>query len=217
MGQLDIYVATRTTTSMPFGAASPVAIVNSAANERSPEIAASGLELYFDRAGILFVSTRPNTAAAWNAPTQVTLTGTIKTVVSPSLTADGLIMYFTQAGATSCGADGACVKRITRSAIGQPWSAVPDAPEPMGGLKYNDVDISSSGLSIVLCARSADSFSVAVESTRASLGSNFTVFNTIVNLMDSGTQGCAWNVNETELYMSIDKGTGDDLYVSVRQ
>jgi hypothetical protein len=57
-GNVDIYVATRPNTSLPFGTAVPVTEVNTPANEGDPFITADGTTLYFD-------SDRPGGTGGW--------------------------------------------------------------------------------------------------------------------------------------------------------
>jgi Tol biopolymer transport system component len=75
-GERDIYLATRSTTSAPFGSVTNLGpTVNTSANERSPSLSPDALSLFFssDRPGgfgfgDLWMSNRDSLAAPWGAP-----------------------------------------------------------------------------------------------------------------------------------------------------
>ncbi len=104
-GNLDLWVATRTTTDDDWG--EPVNLgptVKSSYGDGSPCISADGLSLYFSsgRPGgsgnaDLWVATRPTTAADWGTP--VNLGPTVNSgagEIFPSISADGLQLYFSE-------------------------------------------------------------------------------------------------------------------------
>jgi len=98
MGNWDLYVATRSTISEPFGPPVPLSSLDGAQS-----VSADGLSLYFAswRTGgygniDLWMSTRPTTEDNWGNP--VNLGPTVNSSAydwSPNLSADGLTLFFT--------------------------------------------------------------------------------------------------------------------------
>lgn len=128
---IQIDRAVRGTTSEPFGSATLLF-----ADARYPEISADGLELYFTRNsdGQLMVATRPSAATAFGTPTTVGIAGSF-----PSISGDKLALYFV---ATLTGVNGE-LRRVTRTAVGQPWSL--SAAVPLAGPIeiYSSIDVAN--------------------------------------------------------------------------
>lgn len=207
-GNATLFVAKRSSLSTSFETA--VAVngshtsggINTTGSEEEPEISNSGLELYFVRNGKLMVASRSSVIAVWESAEEVP--GIDSDAHSPTLAGDGLTLYFTQYGETDCGTSGYCVKRITRLAIGQPWSAVPSTPESFGGLSYASVAISHDNLELVLCERGSDALAAAVQSHRTSTAGAFSTFDTIVNFpADDEVAGCSFNHDASELFLTV--------------
>ena len=102
-GSSDIYMATRATTSAPFGTPSLLAgDVNLPASDGGPSISADGLSLYFhsNRVGgfgvsDLYVATRSNEIEAFGKPVNLGPgVNTVNDEFGPSVTSDGLSIYF---------------------------------------------------------------------------------------------------------------------------
>jgi hypothetical protein len=79
-GGIDIWVATRTSRSDPFGAPALVPGVNTAANDHQPFLETNGLALYFmsnrdEVQNDLFLVTRPDLSSAFSAPAKLTMFG----------------------------------------------------------------------------------------------------------------------------------------------
>jgi hypothetical protein len=102
-GDDDLYVASRSAITEPFGAPAPLATVNSAASDRAGTLAAAGLALVYssnqkaNEGFHLYVATRTSLLAAFGAPTL--LTGVESPVptdndLEPFATADGTELWF---------------------------------------------------------------------------------------------------------------------------
>jgi hypothetical protein len=100
-GGQDIWMATRPSTSDPFGAPTNVAEINSADIEASPNISADSLTLYFnsDRAGgegsqDIWMATRADVNTAFDVPVNVAAINTTLDDQGPDISDDGQTMYF---------------------------------------------------------------------------------------------------------------------------
>ena len=94
-----IWTATRGSISAPFGAASVVSELDSAAADSDASISRDGRELVFrsNRAGsnALYVATRGSSSGPFSAPALLVVAGAPTPVASaPELTADGLGLYY---------------------------------------------------------------------------------------------------------------------------
>jgi Tol biopolymer transport system component len=110
----DIWMATRATTSVPFG--SPVnlgPVVNGPGNEGGPSISSDGLSLYFDSdasrpggqgSGDIWVTTRPSTSAAFGPAANLgPIVNSIFAEGHPDISADGRSLYFSSGRPGTCG------------------------------------------------------------------------------------------------------------------
>jgi len=214
-GLLDIYVATRASISVPFGAAAPIEIVNSSGNEVAPEISADGRELYFERAGSgILVSRRANAAAAWGEPVTTGVSGRF-----PSLSADGLTMYY---AVSSC--DPACMATSIRAS--NTPAAAWGPPQPLvlpGGLFYSSIDASANGLALLLSHPGLPGGTQLVVATRATVNSGWTAIYNIPSLsFVSSYDNPSWGPNDREVYLDAKNLAGgnvglEDIVVSVLQ
>ena len=99
-GSYDLYVATRTSTTAPFGGAVELAQLNTPTSDGSTSFTADGLTLYMTNDIIngtdyLFRATRGSTQAPFGAPTMVgELAG--REVTGPTVSADGTELFFGQ-------------------------------------------------------------------------------------------------------------------------
>jgi Tol biopolymer transport system component len=94
-----IWTATRPSLAAPFGPATVVAELDSAARESDASISRNGRELFFmsDRSGptAIYVATRSSSAGPFDPPALLVITGAPNTVRSgPEITADGLGLYY---------------------------------------------------------------------------------------------------------------------------
>ena len=115
-GTYALWVASRTSTSMPFGNAVPVAGIDGTGIEFDPEITQDGLELLYtsDEApyGLRSV-TRTAIGAAWSAPTVID----IGAREAPSLALGELRMFVSVAAIGG-------IEEYSRPSRGAPWSLV---------------------------------------------------------------------------------------------
>jgi len=94
----DIYVATRASTSDPWGTATVVAELSTASFETTPEVSRDGLTMYLasDRPGgtgatDIYVSTRATRTSPWSAPTELSALDSTTPDGAAWVTPDGLI------------------------------------------------------------------------------------------------------------------------------
>ncbi len=100
-GNSDLYQASRPTTADPFGAATAIAAVNTAAAEAEPTWAPDDLTLYFVRgSATLFVTTRPDPSSAFGPATQVMQVASDQ-IGGPSLSRDGTELIYTTLAPTA--------------------------------------------------------------------------------------------------------------------
>jgi hypothetical protein len=157
LGNNDIWIATRATTSASFGA--PVNLggaINTSSLDGGPDITADGLILVFnsDRPGgsgerDLYIATRASTASAFGSV--VNLGPTINTSdddYSPSISADGLILFFASTRPGGFGDHDLWV--TTRASITSPWGApVNLGPDVNGPFTDYNPEISWDGSRLV--------------------------------------------------------------------
>ena len=107
LGGFDIWMATRASTSVGFGAVVDVPVINSAMEERGPWISSDGLTLGFSslRGGgpgglDLWTATRPDQASGFGAPTLLPNVNAAQDELGANLSANGLRLYIasTRAG-----------------------------------------------------------------------------------------------------------------------
>jgi hypothetical protein len=141
----DIYSASRASLDEPFGVATQLINVNLDGHQaRYPDVSSDGLELYFSDGdtGTLMVASRSNTSSAFSMPEVVRrgVAGNFASISGNKLA----LYYITHTG----NADG-MVMRMSRAAVGQPWSA----PSPVtldGAVQiYSSIDISADELSLL--------------------------------------------------------------------
>jgi len=154
-GGFDLWVSTRASELDPWGAATNLgATVNSAFNDKGPDLSDDGLTMIFssDRPGTgnldLYKMTRPTIGGIWTAPAEVAgLINTTSNESGPSLTSNGLTLFF---HSDAPGGQGNTdLYYSTRPSTADPW----DSPVNLGATinsTGNDSapEISSDGLSI---------------------------------------------------------------------
>jgi Tol biopolymer transport system component len=101
-GTNDVYIATRASTSLDFGAATPVTAVNTSSNDDHFFVSANGLEAFVssDRTGTtglndIFRATRTSTSNNWGTFTALSVINTSMQEYDGHLEADGLTLWFT--------------------------------------------------------------------------------------------------------------------------
>lgn len=138
MGKLDIWEATRASTTAPWSAPVDLDVINTAAIELGAELSPDGLTLYFssNRTGSsgdldFYVATRPARAAPFGAPTR------IAELSSPALdegifvSPDGRVAYFHSKRLDPAGP--AVLFRASRATASDAWSAPEPVTELMSG------------------------------------------------------------------------------------
>ena len=214
----EIFTASRTSTSQPFGTATAVTTVNSAQNENGVLLAHSGRELLVSQGNEIMTSTRASAAAAWSTPTT---TGLI--ALGISLTANDLSLYLVkgcQAGQHS--GSGPCLYRSDRTAVGAAWSAPVFVEWPGGSLQWNGADVSGDGLRLLVSSPYSGSAVRAAESKRSTPTAAWGPLEIIDALsLESTNQDMRWNADASEIYLTAQPVSpavgGFDIYVSVLQ
>jgi hypothetical protein len=146
---MDLFTASRDSTSEPWGAVTPVTELNTAFHERSPHVTANGRTMYFasDVTGDyeIYRATRSSVTAPWGAPQLMTRLNSNATDESTSTTADGLEIYIDSRR------DGTLATyRSSKSPDGGAWSIPEVVPELAGGYR---ADVSGDGRYMVLSAQ----------------------------------------------------------------
>ena len=100
-GGRDIWVSTRTSTSLPWGAPTNVSTLNTSYEDSMPTLTGDGLTIFFvsDRPGGMgnrdvWMSTRSSRTSGWSGPGVVTELNTSAVETSPHVSRDGLRMVF---------------------------------------------------------------------------------------------------------------------------
>jgi hypothetical protein len=127
-GGLDIWRATRASTSVPFNAPTPVTELNTTATDSAPSLTADGLRIYFTstRPGAgnfdLWTASRPD----WNSPfgvaTPLTEINTAGVERESHISADGLRIWFTSDRAGGVGSTDTWV--ASRLDLASPFSNI---------------------------------------------------------------------------------------------
>jgi len=209
----DAFTASRASTSTGFGTPALVPVVNvTGQQERYLEISGDGLELYFSQGdlGPIMVSTRANVGAPFSTPVAVRtgITGNF-----PSISGDKLALYFI---AQAMGINGE-LRKTTRTAVGQPWSA--PAAVPLTGVIeiYSSIDVSIDELALLRAPSLLLTPPAAVViSRRASKAGAFDQ-NEVLAPMDCTTCAFAsarWNANDTEIWTGQKNGMREGPWLS---
>jgi hypothetical protein len=131
-GTYDIFMARRSTAAAPWSTA--VAIGFGAGDEREPEIAPDGVELYYTRNQTIYRATRSDPDTPWVEADE--LFGG----ASPSVSGDGLSLYYIHDYR---------LERRRRDNLNDTWGAPEVIPTP-SGTRYQRVAISAEGSTILL-------------------------------------------------------------------
>jgi hypothetical protein len=141
VGDLDLWVAERPDVNSPFGAATNVAVLNSAWRDHTPTTNADGTLMIFssNRPGGMgiddaWMTTRPDSSSPWDPPTHLPGINSTERDMGFSMPPDGLHMYFASNRVSGLGEfDLYFTSRPDTSA---PWSP----PVPLSELNtpYND-------------------------------------------------------------------------------
>lgn len=212
----EVYVATRTSSTQPFGTPVAVTAVNTPGNENGVVLSRSGLELFVSQGNEIMISTRASAAAAWSTPVT---TGLIAFYFSVS--SDGYSLYTVKGcpvGQHS--GSGPCLFRSVRTAIGSPWSTPTFIEWPGGSIQWNSAHVSGDGLRLLLSDPYSGTAIRAAQATRATTSAPWGSPQVIDALSLESTNGALrWNADETEIYLTAKPISppvgGYDIYVSV--
>jgi Tol biopolymer transport system component len=99
VGAGDIWTATRTSITSPWGMATNVSALNTAGDDATPSLSRDGLTLYWTANGSkglkdIWMSTRATRADAWGPRVELTAISTTGDDAGPAISADGLELYF---------------------------------------------------------------------------------------------------------------------------
>jgi hypothetical protein len=207
-----LYVATRDTANGGFGAPAPVPNVATASVEqRFPEVSHDGLELYFtdETSGMnIYTATRSSTSATFSVPRTVGAQGNYA-----SISGDKKSLYFL----AHVGGGVAALRRISRAAVGQPWSTPQAVTVPARLDLYGGVDISRDELSILVgpTYTGTGSANDIYKCTRSSRSENFQTCTVVASKVDGTSYNSArWNGDETEIWVAQAINNVDKLFVS---
>jgi hypothetical protein len=219
----NLYLATRASTSLPFGAPAPIAALNSADNDYNPVVAPDNLEILFARwseaAGTqpkIMRATRASQAVAWQPPVETGLLG-----YPSSISADGLVLYYAPHYSSACASGTApCFFRAARPTLGGTWGGPVQFDLSSDADYLRSPAVSSDGSRVLVSGAAASSGNPMIMEGVA-VGDGFGEFVGIPAL-EIGVdliEGAVWSATETEIYFAGDPvgSTGLKLYVSVRQ
>jgi len=227
-GGLDIFVATRTSASEPFG--TPIDI--SANYEGGPCISPDGLELFFDsdRPGgygyeDLWVATRETTDANWSAP--INLGSTVNSLygeLGPRISPDGLSLFFSSH--RPGGSGDYDIWMTTRATTQDSWTTPVNLGSVVNSQDYDHcATISPDGLELFFASsREADYGLTDIwVSTRATREDDWgEPINLGPTINTSGNNGTSTiSSDELELYFTSANRPGghgsNDIWVSTRE
>jgi OOP family OmpA-OmpF porin len=137
--EFDLFVTTRISSAADFPAPMEVAMVNSAATDSTPSLAADGLTLYFTstRLGVakIFRASRSSASSAFSAPSEIAeLSVEDQDADSPVVSADQRSIYFSSSRPGTQGASDIWTARRSTRADGF------GPPEPVAELNTLDKD-----------------------------------------------------------------------------
>jgi Tol biopolymer transport system component len=215
-GNSDIYTATRTSRSSPFGTPQPLTAVNSSANDNCPSVT-SDLLTFFDesyRSGPavgVFVASRSDTFSQFSTPSLVAAVNSGSGDGQPQVLADGSALYFVSF--RSGGGDIYRAPILTGGQVAAPaivpvinssgadYSPVPSADELAIYFTSNRSDAPSKGGYDIWMAK------------RASRSANFDPPVNVQELNTSGDDGADWiSPDKCRLYFH----QGGAVYVAER-
>ena len=217
-GNVDIWRATRATTTATWSTPQRVVELASPQLDQSPEVSPDGLELWFssNRTGStgadIYVTTRATRTAAWSAPTRVLALASTADDHSPSLSNDRLTILFdsTRNGSVR-------IFQATRTSLGATWSSPVQLSElDLPSFSSIDPFVSDDGLTLFYGAGPGSPIDV-YSTSRASVTSPFGAPQLHTELRA--------RVNNTDVWLSADRrrivfsawsGTQFDLFLASR-
>ncbi len=200
----EIYVSSRASTSDEFSAATLLAT-----KARFVEVSNDGLELYFTNSdtSMLMVATRATATGTFGLPIGLGVSGNF-----PSISGDKLALYFI---AQTTGPNGEFM-RITRAAVGQPWSQ-PASVSLAGAVQlYASIEISDNELAILRAPLISSTSENLLISRRASKSDAFDQTEVLpaIDTTASWYTSARWRANETEIWVGEPVGGDERPYVS---
>lgn len=131
LGEDDIWTASRTDASAPFGNITNVKELNSTVNDGCPRVSPDGLSMVFnsDRDGglgnfDLWVARRASQAVAFGAPVNLKALNTVPSESGPFFTADQTQLWYTTRGPANLPAPALFVSAISGTTFGAPAQAL---------------------------------------------------------------------------------------------
>jgi len=217
----DCWVATRASTSDPFGPPQLVAELASLADDTTFDVSPDGLTMYFisDRklAGDrdIYVATRPDRSAPWSAPLRVDELASPADENGASELADGLHLAFSSSRSGS-----ADLYIATRTAKGQPWQA-PAAIPGLSDPTFGESQFWVNGDATVVYFTSDDAPGVdGVDiwlATRASPDEPFGPIQRVTELDGPGEDADPWlSPDQRTVFFGSHRTGGGDIYTATR-
>lgn len=185
-GDGDIWVSTRASAADPWGPATLVAELSSAANESTPRLSPDGLTLWFstNRAGCvgandIWLSTRTTRGEPWSAPSCLQVVNSPQMERSAAVSASLVTLVLTS---DRPGVGGVDLYWTTRPSLEASWG--PATPIPGVNSTWGDGEgqLVSGGLELYFASnRNGEEYEILVAS-RPSLGARFDTIRTVTEL-----------------------------------
>jgi hypothetical protein len=217
LGSGDIWCATRANAGDPFGAPFAALVLNSDADETTPEFSPDGLSLYFAsaRAGTaggldIYVATRTSRDAGWIAPVRVGELSSPLDDTAAVVLADDTTIYV---GSHRDGSDALYI--ATRAAPDQAWSSPVVTDIPVGSFAESQF-ITPDGTVLVDSLGAAEVEDIYI-AQRASLADPFGELVPIGELNTTANDTDPWLASDGHtLVFSSNRDGANQIYVTTR-
>jgi Tol biopolymer transport system component len=220
LGNSDIWMATRSTTTDPFGAITNVAELNSIDLDSTPEVSGDGLTIYFSstRPGGLgnkdiWLATRPTRATAWSSPVHVVELSSPDAEGSASVDPTGTTVFFDSVR------NNGTVERIhsaTRPDLASPWT-IPVVRDDLVGANGSQNPFIDTSLLAIWFNHDAGSGHDIYIATRATATEPFTATQPVVGVNSNSNDSDPWVSRDGRvMYLTSNRSGDEEIYRATR-
>ncbi len=224
LGGSDLWHATRTDPTLPFGAPTLLPNVNSVDDDGGAALTADGLTLYFSsrRPGgrgldDIWVSKRPDLASPFSAAVNVDTASSPASEYDPTPSPDGRTLYVTSERGGGAGADIWMASRVGGVAD---FSSATNVTELNSGSFDGGASVSGDGKTVVFYSNRQDTNLEIFIATRATTTDAFSQVARIPSVSSGAAEAATWlsSDGQTVLFSSNRAGGagGADLYFATR-